>query len=171
MVTPEVALPYLQGVEHHHRDKVHFRRPAASDVEATLTPEAVLHNFLANELGNSGHFPSELTPPAVLASPEQGSIEQAQFVEDGVEVEDIVEPLGSEVVDSVVPVAAAGQRYVAKLVVVVEKVDIADGPSDYFAGQVQDIEIVVEQFVVGLGVAASEVVQPTAVQAAGVRID
>ena len=108
---------------------------------------------------------------AVLASPEQGAIEQAEFVEDGVEVEGIVELLGSVVVDSVVAVAALWQPYVAKPVVVFVKVDIADGPSDCFVGRLLDIEVVVEQFVVEIWVAASGLVQPAVVQVAAVRID
>ena len=138
---------------------------------ATLTPEPVLHNFLANEQGNSGHFASELTPVAALPSPEQGAIEQAEFVQDVVDVEGIVEPLGSGVVDSVVAVAALWQPYVAKPVVVFVKVDIADGPFDCFVVRLFDIEVVVEQVVVEIWVAASGLVQPAVLQVAAVRID
>ena len=60
---------------------------------------------------------------------------------------------------------------VVELVVFVVEFEIADEPSDYFVGQLPDIEIAVEEFVVELGVAASVVVQRTEVYAAAAGID
>ena len=117
------------------------------------------------------HFPFGLTPLAVLASPAQGEVEQEEFVEDHVEAEEIVEQLAFVALDSVIAFAALGQPFVVKLVVVVVKFDIPDEPSDCFVGQLLDIGVVVGQFVLEIGVTASQVVQPTFMQAAVAKID